>query len=352
MADFQAIVDGMAAMTCVVSVEKLDDGGYGDIRIVTGNPSYIDSIENPPGTMAMLTDKFVPNSEYTRYLTRDLNFEDFCYRSAVQKKCLHSYAHPDRLDAWFNMTFLPLDADDGNLCYCTYTMEINFEPSSERLSNVSGKLASQVLETAIMLRGARDFKKTMSDVVKDIREICQAEYCCILLVDQVSRNCSVLGDDLAEGSALLPMEEYMGDDFFEITETWEDTIAGSNCIIAKNQRDMDVVRQRNPLWYENLVKASVASIALFPLKTHDQHLGYMWAVNFDPESSGKIKETLELTTFILASEISSFLLVGQLKVLSSKDMLTGVYNRNEMNNYVEELSNRPEGGPSACSSRI
>ncbi len=59
--DFQAVVDGMSAMTCVVSVEDLPGGRYGKFRIVTGNKAYIDSIEHPaPGT-EMLKDKFVPN---------------------------------------------------------------------------------------------------------------------------------------------------------------------------------------------------------------------------------------------------------------------------------------------------
>ena len=121
--DFQKIVDSMSAMTCVVSVEKLENGRHGKFRIVTGNKAYISSIEHPAPGSEMLTDKFIPNAEYTTYLTRDLNFEDFCYRAAVQKKCLHSYAHPDRLPLWFNMSFLPLDCDEGNLCYCLYMME-------------------------------------------------------------------------------------------------------------------------------------------------------------------------------------------------------------------------------------
>ena len=40
--DFQSTVDGIDAMTCVVSVEKLDNGRYGDVRIVTGNRAYIE----------------------------------------------------------------------------------------------------------------------------------------------------------------------------------------------------------------------------------------------------------------------------------------------------------------------
>ena len=48
--DFQAVVDAIGAMTCVVSVEKLENGGRGKIRIVTGNEAYIRSIERPaPG---------------------------------------------------------------------------------------------------------------------------------------------------------------------------------------------------------------------------------------------------------------------------------------------------------------
>ena len=156
--DFQKVADSIAAMTCIVSVEKLADGSCGEIRIVTGNRSYIDSIEHPAEQVKMLTREFVPNSLYTTYMPRDLNFEDFCYRAAVQKKCLHSYAHPDRYNVWFNMTFLPLWPDNGNLCYCTYTMEINYEPSSERISNISSDIASAVLETALTLRGADDFK--------------------------------------------------------------------------------------------------------------------------------------------------------------------------------------------------
>ncbi len=334
---FQEVADGIGALTAIISVEKLEDGGYGDIRIVTGNRAYIDSIENPPPNMAMLTDKFVPNSLYTNYLTRDLNFEDFCYRSAVQKKCLHSYVHPDRYDLWFNMTFLPLWPDDGNICYCTYTMEVNFEPSSDRISNVSGDIASEVLETAIAIRGARDFESGIASAVEDVREMCEAEYCCMLLVDDNTQSCRVMGEAISEGADFQTKENYLEREFYHIASTWKDTISGSNCIIAKNERDMETVRERNPSWYASLVENGIRTIALFPLKSHNELLGYMWASNFDPEQAARIKEILELTTFVLGSEIGNDLMIDRLKVLSSRDMLTGLLNRNEMNNYVDRL---------------
>ena len=334
--DFQNVVDSIGAMTCVMSVEKLDDG-YGEIRVVTGNRAYIDSIEKPTPGAELLTTEFVPNSLYTRYFTRDLNFEDFCYRAAVQKKCLHSYVHPERLDVWFNLTFLPLEPNDGNIYYCTYTMEIDLEPASDRMSNVDSDLAASVLGAVLKLSDARDFKAAMSDVIKDVRKICAAEYCTILLMDQENRTCTPLSIDVEEALPQSFVEEFFNSDFYPIAESWKDTIAGSNCLIVKNERDMEIVRERNPVWHESLMQGGVKTIVLFPLKSHDTLLGYLWATNFDPEDSVRIKEALELTSFLLGSEIGTYLFVDQLRFLSSRDMLTGVMNRNEMNNYVASL---------------
>ena len=220
-------------------------------------------------------------------------------------------------------------------------MEINSEPSSEHMSKVSGDTASAVLETTIKLRGTSDFKVTIKDVIADIRKLCDAEHCCILTMDEYSRTCQVLGESFSDGSKLLPMEKYM-EGFYDIAETWEATIAGSNCLIIKNEQDMEVVKERNPVWHKSLCSAGAKSIVLFPLKSRNQLLGYMWAINFDAEKAVDIKETLELTTFILGSELGNHLLLDRLRILSSRDMLTGVLNRNEMNNYVDSLSQGKE----------
>ena len=340
--DFQNLADGLGAATSVMSVQVLEDGSCGEVRVVAGNQAYIDSIERPAGDYSMRTNKFVPGSLYTDFVPRDLNFEDFCFRSAVEKKCLHSYVKPDKMPIWFNMTFLPAGPSEGNIHYCTYTMEVNFEANTKRMSNISADLATAVLETCIKLRGTADFKTTMQDVIVDIRELCKAEQCCILLMDSYEKTCSVLCESYIDGSGLLAKRKSVGDDnwngFYDIAKSWEELIGSSNCVIAKDERDMELVRERDPLWYESLKAYGGNNIVLFPLRSRDELLGYIWAVNFDAEQAPKIKETLELTTFILASEINNYLLLDRLKVLSSKDMLTGVLNRNEMNNYVDKLS--------------
>ena len=333
--DFQSVADSIQAMTCIVSVEKLEGGGHGTIRIVTGNKAYIDSIEHPPGEVEMLTREFVPNSEYTRYLPKDLNFEDFCYRSAVEKKCLHSYAHPDRFDVWFNMIFMPLGPDDGNISYCTYTMEIHSEPDSAYVSDVSGDIAASVLKTTLIFKDTTNIKKNMASVVKSIRELCNAQRCCAVHLDHVQRKCTILGVDVVEHAEAKLIEDYFADSFYEVAATWESTISGSNCLIIKNDDEMAVLKERNPEWYASLQDFNVKTLALFPLKSRDELFGYMWVTGFDPSDAPKIKEALESTTFILSSEIANYYLLEKLRVLSANDMLTGVRNRNEMNNVVD-----------------
>ena len=336
--DYKSVVDAFSSMACIVSVEKNLTGSKRAFRIVTGNDAYIRSIEHPDPNMRMFRDKFVPDLEYTDYMMRDLNFEDYCYRSAVEKKCLHSYAFSESRKIWFNMSFLPLESDNEELGYCIYSMEFSTEANAEKMSNISGDIASSVLATCIRLRGTNDFRSTMTDVIRGIRDLCDAEHCCILVMEQEDRNCYVLGEALSKDTPLLPMDVYVNKDFYDIAESWIGTIAGSNCLIAKDERDMLLIKARNPVWYESLTSAGAHNIVLFPLKSGNQLLGFMWAINFDASRSIRIKETLEVTTFILGSELGNYMLLGRLKILSSKDMLTGTMNRNEMNNYVEELS--------------
>lgn len=346
--DFQALVDGIGAMTCVVSVEDLGNGRYGKICIVTGNKGYIDSIEKPAPGAELLVQKFVPNSEYTNYLTKDLNFEDYSYRAAVEGKCLHSYAKPERMQGiWFNMSFIPIGHRDGNICYCLYIMEIDFSADTKRLSNVSSDTAVGVLDTCIKLRSSRDFKETMGEVIEDIREQCDASYCCILLVNSYEMKCTVLCESYKDKSLKISMNDYLDADFYELAQSWNTLISGSNCLIAKNEQDMEVVKERNPKWYKSMVDADIKSIVIFPLKFREDLLGYIWAANFKSDDAPKIKETLETTTFILGSEINNYLLMDRLKILSSKDMLTGVMNRNEMNNLIDKIYNLTDDNPNS-----
>ncbi len=335
--DFQKFVDGFHSMTSVMSVEKLPDGKWGKIRIVAGNKAYIASIENTQDMPTAFSQKFIPNSEYSDYFPKDTNFELFLYNSAVLKKPLHSYVHPDRFDFWFNLFAMPIEYEEGNLCYCTYTLEVTHDVDASKMSNVSSSTAAEVLSTCIKLRGASDFKTTMNDVIEDIRIMCGAAYCAILTIEELSSKCSLLCEAVSSDFTNFK-KDWFTDDFYEVVRTWDAVIGGSNCIIFENKKDMEVIKKTSEVWYNSLLNSNIDSLVLFPLKSGYEMLGYIWATNFDTEKTIHIKETLELTTFFLAAEISSYQMFDRFKILSTVDLLTGVLNRNEMNNRVMQLS--------------
>ena len=347
--DWRAFADHFGAMTCVLSVEKKPDGTCGTVRIVTGNQKYLDSLELAGGDVDVGSEKkirFVPDSEYTRYIPKDLNFEDVCFRAAVMKQPLHNCVHMPRYPFDIMAYLMPLESPDDRIGYCTYTQLLIPKKDSNLSSlNISQETAMDVIDTCIKLRDDKPFGEIIHEVLEDIREICEAEFCCVLLLDEARRKCSVLGQAKAPESSLPWMDQYMDDDFYALAETWQDTLRGSFCLIVSNDREMDLVRERNPAWYESLKDAGVERLVLFPLLSHSRLLGYIYAANFLAEKARHIRDTLELTTFFIASEIANNLFIEQLQTLGKTDVLTGVLNRNAMNNRITALCEDPAGIP-------
>ena len=337
--DFQKFVDQFHTMTSIISVKRMGNDRYGDIRIVAGNEKYIDSIRDPQkyNMPAMLVNTFVPDSSYERYFAKDLSFEDFCYRSAVLKQPLHTYVHPKQFTDWVSIFAMPMDYEDGDVCYCTYSIELKELTDIDLVSDNFVETASDVLKTCIKLHDTNDFKKTMDEIIKDIRIICDAEVCTIMMMDFVEATCTVLATNVRAGSTLKRVTQFTNINFYDIAASWLDTIGESDCLIIKSQQDMEHISRVNNPWYVTLEEAGVESVVMFPLRYNNEVLGYIWATNFDTKNTMRIKETLELTTFFVASEVASYKMLRRLEHVSYTDMLTGVQNRNAMNNRVSDI---------------
>ena len=347
--DWKSLADSFYTMTCVLSVEKKPDGGCGTIRIVTGNRKYIDSIALAAGDVDMDSGKrvpFIPGSEYTRYIPKDLNFEDVCYRCAVLKQPIHNCVHAPRYPFDIMVHLMPMESDDENTGYCTYSQVLIPKTDNNlRSMNISQETAMEIIGTCIKLREDKAFGEIMQEVVADLRGICGAQYCCVLLMDDNQRRCSVLGEARAQDSSLYRMEKYMDDDFYSLAESWMDTMRGAFCIVVSNADDMSFIRERNPDWHRSLTSAGVERLVLFPLISRGKVLGYIFASNFPEQNAPRIRDSLELTTYFIASEIANNRLIGQLKEMSNMDLLTGVMNRNAMNTRIAELESPEDETP-------
>ena len=333
--ELQKFVESFPTMTSILSVEKRTDGSIGTIRIEAGNQIYIKSMEKKDEDgNSVFTQTFVPGSNYERYMEKELNFEKFVYQSAILHKPVHAYIRPERFNFCINQFLMPVDVEDDEKGYCVFTLEIQPEEDLDTSTRLSSEISQNVLKACIKLRGSKDFRKTMNEVIEDVRKICKASSCSVLLTDFKERTCSILSCARNESMVALDLDQVFNNEYISIAESWIEILKGSNCLIIQNEADMEIIRQKNPDWYKSLTDACVKSIVLLPLTNNDEFIGFIWATNFDTSRVLRIKETLELVTFFIASEVASYKLVQRLRYLSNEDLLTGVNNRNAMNNRV------------------
>ena len=155
--DFQSIVDSVYVPTIIVSVEKREEGGYGEIRIVAGNKKYADLLDKrmkPYGDGKSIA--FHPGLIYTEYFHQNINFEDVCYKAAVQKNEVHTYAYIYNVDIWFDIYATPLVPQEGNICYCLYSAIPNENADAMLDTFNTSSTSSDVLKTCIKLHRANN----------------------------------------------------------------------------------------------------------------------------------------------------------------------------------------------------
>lgn len=327
-------------MACILSVEKRNDGKAGNICIEIANKQYIEFLEKLNGNgKSSFETKFEPGSNYERFMPKALDFERCCHECAIEQKPVQAFIQPEQSNIHISMILLPLGIEDPNKAYCTLSQETSEESESSEESMLSAEISKNVLKTCVKLRGATNLQKTMDEVIEDIRKICGANYCCVLLTNFNEHTYSVFSDSVKANSNHRSVRDYITEDFVDYAKTWLHLLAGNSCLIIKNKEDLETIEQNFPNWHRSLTNANIESLVLLPLEYNNVILGFIWVSNFDVSNTLNIKETLELTTFFVASEIANYQLVGRLEYLSNMDLLTSVQNRNSMNNRVSQFMN-------------
>ncbi len=330
--DYKNLVDSFAQIAAVISLDLRDVKNSESYKVVEANDIYKHSVVKD-------INDFVGNVPYTRYIRVDRNFEKMVEECVTKRHPVHAYVDAAFFNSWMDIYMLPLNSDDENVGCCVFSYNMTPKADVDKMMDINADSALHVLKTCLRLRGTNDFHEAMNTVIADIRESCDANRCTILLIDKENRKCSALCESYIDHVNEFPMDYYMDEHFYDIVETWPRLIDGSNCFMISDEEDLKRVDEVAPEWAASLRLAQIESLVIYALKAGDETIGYIWAGNFDTSNISKIKEILEITTFILSSEIASHEMVKRMKILSSTDLLTGVMNRNAMNNRIMDHDN-------------
>ncbi|MCR4735782.1 MAG: GGDEF domain-containing protein [Treponema sp.] len=323
--DFQSIVDSCGMPAAILSVEKLSDSHYGEIRIVRANSLYKDLMQKP----------YHDEILYSDLIPKEPNFEDFCYRCAVKKQHLHAYVETKSLDVWTDGNYIPLSPslDEEKRSFFLFAFEFTKAPDSERLSDVALDVAPFVIKTCINLRSADSFYEGLNTVIADIQEKTESFCSSIIMIDKEKKRyaplCSKFKDDMATIGEFMPFLTA------DVVFSWEDSLKNRDHIIVKDEYDMAELKKTNPIWVKSLVSANVQNLVLAPLSQGKKIFGVLFITNFNLDRLIEIKEFVKLTAFFLSAEIANNELMEKLEYMSNVDTLTGVRNRNSMNARVD-----------------
>ncbi len=325
--DYKNFVSQFKRVACILSVDLKEEDSDNRYYVVDANDAY-------KMTVVKKLEDFEMNVPYTRYIPKAANFEDLCDACVTENKPIHTYFDIELYNAWMEVFMTPLESDDPDKGMLLFSYEMNPKADVNKLADISSETATNVIKTCLMLRETDDFQQTMNAVIADIREQCGARRCCILLTDYEKREYKLLCEDYGEDPNQVPLSAYLTEEFYKVIETWPRLIKKSNCFVITNDKDMDEAYKIAPEWIDSLRGDNVKTLVIYPLRSDNKTIGYIWAGNFDPAKTLMIKETLGLTAFILSTEIANEQNIRKMKIMSTTDLLTGVYNRNAMNNRI------------------
>ena len=351
--DFQTWIEGIGGLASLYAFDILPDGSYSEIRLMAVNRMNVGMLHMNPNAP-----EFYPGIPYRNYWM-DLNFESFVYKAAATGQPLYSYVNARGV--WLKGLYIPVlqienevsvadilaikpmtlsavssdatrAATEPRTVYCLYIISYSDKAEADSMSQKSTEVAKSIMDLSIRLHETNDFYQAMADTAGEIKKICRAEKCSLYTVDKNSQQCTFINEEGVQKEYLETFASEMNRTPYEVAEAWEADLALSDCLLLDS---LEVIRERDPAWYRSLSEHGIRNLILYAIRYNQTLVGFIWAANYDVEQVDQIKETMELSTFLVAAVIYNHQLVSRLEFRSTIDGLTQVGNRNAMNDRVD-----------------
>ena len=146
-------------------------------------------------------------------------------------------------------------------------------------------------------------------------------------------------------AGVSPEKENLQDVPAEICAHWYNAFHKDEIIVI---RDLEEIRETDPLQYENLKRQNISSLFVIPLYENGEAIGFYGVDNPPRQLLLYSADILQIMGHFIISLLRSRNLIAQLREMSSHDRLTGFGNRYALDDYAATLDGKGSLGVVFC----
>ena len=311
--DLKKLASASPLPCAILSVEKTKDGNCGEVNYFAINEPFkrsfyclLQQTNNINSISYEQFDSFIEGKSYASFLAKEPKFEDIVFKTAWHGEPIRTYVDTTRAyGSWTEIILMPINCEhEDNVSYCQFMYTLNKSMDPDKFAMVSPEISSFVIKTCLELNEDRDFIKNLNDVAREIREYTNSFACSLISIDREMHTFKIVSESVLND--MFSIKEIFKDLPYEIIESWDELMEGTNSIIIKDESDMHHYEEKSPFWAATLRRDNVKSLCLVPLVRHKETIGYLYIANFDIAQTSQYKETLELISGFISTELASY----------------------------------------------
>lgn len=260
------------------------------------------------------------------YDNADERWFDYCYEAAKGRQ-VRSRMYSREVGQWLEFEVEP--AGEGRAAFIF--MNVDMDHVEKMKLRQSSNTDDIIIRLAKIMNGGESYEKAVNHMLAELGTIIHADRLYILETDGIK--VSNTFEWCREG--VTPEIQTLQDlDYDDYIGGWENFLVDNSSLVLE---DIEVLREDDPVDYENLKRQGIKSIMDSPIYDGGKLIGYIGADNYEISDAVNTQKILETISYFLGARMVNQKLLSRLDYLSHRDMLTGARNRNSFMEKLDEL---------------
>lgn len=309
--------------------------GYAVFKLIYNETkdSVIDTeyayVNNQYCKIGRTTPDFFLGKRFTEiYEQAELKWFDYCFEADQEKKTINDIMYSPEIGHWLSFAVGPTSTP-GYIAY-TFTV-VDHEHEEEVMNKQTSFTNNIVLRVSTILSSDQSYHEAMSNALRILSEAIHPDRLYILETDlkTISNTFEWCKDGItSEMDTLqnLSYDEYM--------LGWEAFLKHDTIVFIP---DIEMLKEDYPSDYHILKRQGIYRLIAAPFYHKGKLAGYLGADNFEFSDLINTRIILEMASYFFGARIANHHMIQKLHHLSQYDGLTGVHNRNALQQRIDEL---------------